>query len=119
MHGALTAALVFAGRDMRHEWSEAPVRAITPVNNRMILGRGDDCALSIIFPTGSYDPKFPSQFWDMARSVRDDLADVRTPGGLAAVLSGFDKLISSKPGLEGIAQRRPSCEMMVSNLGVP
>jgi hypothetical protein len=53
---------------------------------------------------GSYDPKSPNQFWEVARSVRDDLADMRTSGGLSAVFGGFDQLISSKPGVQGIAQ---------------
>src|ERR1700720_599178 len=121
LHGALAAALVFSGRDIQREWREAPVRVISPVNNRTILGRGDDCALSIIFPIGSYNPKSASQFWEIARSVRDDLANVRTPGGLSAVLRGFEQLISSKPGVQGIAQfelQVCACEMMVSNLGV-
>jgi hypothetical protein len=121
VHGALAAALVFAGRDIHREWREAPVRVVSPVNNRTILGRGDDCALSIIFPVGSYNPKSPIQFWEIARSVRDDLADMRTPGGLSAVFSGFGQLISSKPGVQGIAQfelQVCACEMMVSNLGV-
>jgi hypothetical protein len=57
----------------------------------------------------------------LADEVRDDLADMRTPGGLSAVFSGFDQLISSKPGVQGIAQfelQVCACEMMVSNLGV-
>jgi hypothetical protein len=121
VHGALAAALVFAGRDIQREWREAPVRVVSPVNNRTILGRGDDCALSIIFPVGSYNPKSPMQFWEIARAVRDDLADTRTPGGLSAVLRGFDQLISSTPGVQGIAWfelQVCACEMMVSNLGV-
>jgi hypothetical protein len=121
VHGALAAALVFAGRDIHREWRDAPVRVVSPVNNRTILGRGDDCALSIIFPVGSYNPKSPIQFWEIARSVRDDLADMRTPNGLSTVFSGFDQLISSKPGVQGIAQfelQVCACEMMVSNLGV-
>jgi hypothetical protein len=121
VHGALAAAFVSAGRNMHREWREAPVRVVSPVNNRTILGRGDDCALSIIFPVGSYNPNSPIHFWQIARSVRDDLADMRTPRGLSAVFSGFDQLISSKPGVEGIAQfelRACACEMMVSNLGV-
>ena len=121
VHGALTAALVFASRDIHRGWAEAPVRVASPVNNRMILGRGDHCALSIIFPVSSYHPKSPIQFWEIARAVRDDLADVRTPDGLAAIFSGFDQLISSRPGVEGIAQfelQMCACEMMVSNLGV-
>src|SRR6266403_5852363 len=63
VHGALAAALVFAGRDIHREWREAPVRVVSPVNNRTILGRGDDCALSIIFPLGSYNPKSPILIW--------------------------------------------------------
>ena len=121
VHGALAAGLVFAGRDIHREWREAPVRVVSPVNNRTILGRGDDCALSIIFPIGSYNPKSPIQFWETARSVRDDLADMQTPGGLSAVFCRFDQLISSKPGVQGIAQfelQVCACEMMVSNLGV-
>jgi Condensation domain/Phthiocerol/phthiodiolone dimycocerosyl transferase C-terminus len=121
VHGALVAALVLAGRDIHHEWRQATIRVVSPVNHRAILGRGDDCALSIIFPLGSYNPKSPNRFWEVARSVRDDLADMRTSGGLSAVLSGFDQLISSKPGVQGIAQfelQVCACEMMVSNLGV-
>jgi hypothetical protein len=121
VHGALVAALVLAGRDIHREWRQAPVRVVSPVNNRAILGRGDDCALSIIFPVGSYDPKSPNQFWEVARSVRADLAEMRTPGGLSAAFGGFDQLISSKPGVQGIARfelQVCACEMMVSNLGV-
>jgi len=112
---------VFAGRDIHREWREAPVRVVSPVNNRTILGRSDDCALSIIFPVGSYNPKSAIQFWETARAVHDDLADMRTPGGVSAVLRGFDQLISSKPGVRGIARfelQVCACEMMVSNLGV-
>jgi hypothetical protein len=121
VHGALVAALVLAGRDIHREWRQAPIRVVSPVNHRAILGRGDDCALSIIFPVGSYNPKSPMRFWEIARSVRDDLAYMRTPGGLSAVFSGFDQLISGKPGVQGIAQfelQVCACEMMVSNLGV-
>jgi hypothetical protein len=76
---------------------------------------------AIIFPIGPYNPKSPIQFWETARSVRDDLADMRTPGGLSAVFCRFDQLISSKPGVQGIAQfelQVCACDMMVSNLGV-
>jgi hypothetical protein len=44
--GALSAALVFAGRDKHRDWREAPIRVVSPVNTRAILGRGDDCVVS-------------------------------------------------------------------------
>src|SRR5260370_22682406 len=102
VHGALAAALVFAGRDIHREWREGPVRVVSPVNNRTILGRGDDCALSIIFPVGSYNPKSPIQFWEIARSVRYALADMPTPGSLSALLSGFARRRSSRPSVQGL-----------------
>jgi hypothetical protein len=77
------------------------------------------CGGGALLPSGGFD--CCERRWEIARSVRDDLADMRTPGGLSAVFSGFDQFISSKPGVQGIAQfelRVCACEMMVSNLGV-
>src|SRR5882672_4617316 len=85
VHGALVAALVFAGRDIHREWREAPVRVVSPVNNRTILGRGDDCALSITFPVGSYNPRPPIVFGECALSVGDYLPNIRPPGVLRGV----------------------------------
>ncbi|OZJ01925.1 hypothetical protein BZG36_05320 [Bifiguratus adelaidae] len=120
VHGALVAAIVLAGKECRQEWRSSPVRVVSPVNTRKIVGRGQDCALTIVFPIGTYDPQSSAQFWDIARLVKSDLKGVRTKEGLAMVLDGFRQLLASKPGMPEIAQfelHACASEMMVSNLG--
>jgi hypothetical protein len=81
VHGALVAAFTFAGRQLSSDWLKHPVRVVSPVNNRRLLGREDQCTLSIIFPTGAYTPDSEEHLWHVARAVKDDLAPVRTAGG--------------------------------------
>ena len=72
MHGALSAALMLAGRWLSRDWGVAPVRLISPVNTRRTLGTGDDFVLSILFPSGAYDPGAPAarQFRDVSTSFQ-------------------------------------------------
>jgi hypothetical protein len=95
------------------------------VNNRKLLGLKDQCTLSIIFPTGAYAPDSEERLWDVARSVKNELAPVRTveglSTGLSTVFSGFRQLMSTSPNVAQVAAfelQVCACEGMVSNLGV-
>jgi hypothetical protein len=121
VHGALVAALTFAGRQLSSEWLTHPVRVISPVNNRKLLGLEDQCALSIIFPTGAYAPDSEERLWDVARTVKAELTPMRTAEGLSTVFSGFRQLMLASPDVAQIAAfelQVCACEGMVSNLGV-
>jgi NRPS condensation-like uncharacterized protein len=121
VHGALVAAFTFAGRQLSSDWLTHPVRVVSPVNNRKLLGLEDQCTLSIIFPTGAYAPDSEERLWDVARAVKDELTPVRTAEGLSAVFSGFRQLMSTSPDVAQIAAfelQVYACEGMVSNLGV-
>jgi hypothetical protein len=59
------------------------------VDNRKLLGLDDQCALSIIFPTGAYAPDSEERLWVVARTVKDELTPVRTDDGLNTAFSGF------------------------------
>jgi hypothetical protein len=94
---------------------------MSPVNARKLLGRADDCALSIIFPYGAYEPNSAADLWETARRLSRDLAGPRSAEGVAATYSALGQLIASQPGVEGIAEAELGIcgiEMMVSNLGV-
>jgi condensation domain-containing protein/phthiocerol/phthiodiolone dimycocerosyl transferase-like enzyme len=120
VHGALVAAFTFAGRQLSSDWRTHPVRVVSPVNNRKLLGLEDQCALSIIFPTGAYAPDSEDRLWDVARAVKDKLTPVRTAEGLSTVFSGFRQLMSTSPDVAQIAAfelQVCACEGMVSNLG--
>jgi hypothetical protein len=121
VHGALVAALTFAGRQLSPDWLTYPVRIVSPVDNRKLLGLVDQCALSIIFPTGAYAPDSEDRLWDIARAVKDELRPVRTAEGLSTVFSGFRQLMSTSPDVAQIADfelKVCACEGMLSNLGV-
>jgi hypothetical protein len=121
VHGALVAAFTFAGRQLSSDWLTHPVRVVSPVNNRKLLGLEDQCALSIIFPTGAYAPDSTENLWNVARAVKDELTPVRTAQGLSTVFSGFRQLMSTSPNVAQIAAfelQVCACEGMVSNLGI-
>jgi hypothetical protein len=121
VHGALVAALVLAGHRLSETWREAPVRVISPVNTRPVVGIGEDCVLSILFPANAYDPQASGPFWDFARRVTADLAGARTAEGIGAAFEGFSRLLSTLPDVATIAAfelQVCACEMMLSNLGV-
>jgi hypothetical protein len=121
VHGALVAALTFAGRRLFPDWLTYPVRIVSPVDNRKLLGLEDQCALSIVFPMGAYAPDSEDRLWDVARAVKDELTPVRTGEGLSTVLSGFRQLMSTSPDVAQIAAFELNvcaCEGMASNLGV-
>lgn len=121
VHGALVAALTLAGRGLSAGWREGPVRVMSPVSTRELLGLREDCVLSIFFPVNAYDPQGVAQFWDVARSVTTDLTGMRTRHGTAAVFDAFRQLMSDGPDVPAIARfelQACGCEMMLSNLGV-
>jgi hypothetical protein len=121
VHGALVAAFTFAGRQLSSDWLTHPVRVVSPVSNRKVLGLEDQCALSIIFPMGAYAPDSTENLWNVARAVKDELTPVRTAQGLSTVFSGFRQLMSTSPNVAQIAAfelQVCACEGMVSNLGV-
>jgi hypothetical protein len=121
VHGALVASVCLAGRQISSEWMQQPVRVISPVDNRKLLGLDDECLLSIVFPLTEHSPRSDAQFWDVARGVTRDLAPARTKNGVAATFAAFGQLISSGPDVKAISQfelQMCANEMMMSNLGV-
>jgi hypothetical protein len=121
VHAALVTALVLAGRLLSGTWREAPVRVISPVSTRKIVGLNDDCVLSIVFPLSVHDPQGVTVFWDAARRVTSDLKGLATQQSVAATFSAFRQLTSGSPDVQSIAQfelQTCACEMLLSNLGV-
>ena len=121
VHGALVASVSLAGRQISSKWMEEPVRVISPIDNRKLLGLNDECLLSILFPITEHSPRRDAQFWDAARGVTRDLAPARTKNSVAGTFAAFGQLISSGPDAKAISQfelQMCANEMMMSNLGV-
>ncbi|MDQ0561307.1 hypothetical protein QO004_003100 [Rhizobium mesoamericanum] len=120
VHGALLAAIILAGRRVSEVWRNGTVRAVSPVNLRSALGGKDECVVSIIFPIGGYSPHALTELWDLARSIRRDLAPSKTRGAIIDAFVNFQRIADSSPSVSDLAAielQACACEMMLSNLG--
>jgi hypothetical protein len=55
VHGALCAALVNAGRRVPLGWQDVPVRILSPVNIRRLLGVGENCGFFVSATSSAFD----------------------------------------------------------------
>ncbi|CAB3764723.1 phthiocerol/phthiodiolone dimycocerosyl transferase family protein [Paraburkholderia solisilvae] len=95
VHGALSAAVMLAGRALSKSWRDHTVRCATSIDTRAMLGASERLGL---FPAQRHtelEPSYTPSFWDLARAVRQALA-VRCTAAEAA--GGF-----SSPLLEMIS----------------
>ena len=120
VHGALSAALVLAGRQVIYrEWKENLVRILSPVDTRKLLGIVDNFTLTFTTGQVSVEPRGNTDFWELARFMKSGLSGSQTHEGasfplelLTTVVNGLD--IQSAAQLELHAFK---AEAMLSNLG--
>ncbi|TCL73022.1 condensation domain-containing protein [Rhizobium sp. BK251] len=120
VHGAVLAAVILAGRRLDGDWGERPVRAISPVNLRGVLGLEDDCVVSIVFPASDYDPAGRTSIWELAAAIKTDLAETKSRRGVLGTFGVFKQIMATSPGVSDIARielQACACDMMLSNLG--
>lgn len=120
VHGALTAALISAGCEQAEGWRNAPVRLVSPVNTRGVVGIGEDFVLSILFPVGVYETgrKF---FWELTRQITSDLSGARRKDTVKEALQSFTNLLATLDSVEQISNfeiQACASEAMLLNLGV-
>ena len=73
VHGALCAALVLASRKVFAAWREIPLRILSPINARPLLGAGESCGVFLGAATSVFDGQ-TIDFWDIARDARIGVA---------------------------------------------
>jgi hypothetical protein len=64
VHGALSAAIVVAGRQVFAGWQKIPIRVMSPLNIRPILGLGESCGVFVSAATGVFDGR-AVDFWEL------------------------------------------------------
>ena len=88
VHGALCAALVFAGRKSLSGWRDIPLRILSPIDIRQLLGVGDNCGMFVSAASSVCKRGF-GDFWELARQFK---ADVRAGQMLANIEALFADL---------------------------
>ena len=120
VHGALCAALVLAGRQAIGEWEDKPVRLLSPIDIRKLLGIGEHCGLFISAASVSFKPNGETAFWELARFAKRQLAGAQTGDGVTSAIHAIQQAVSKGLGVEAAMQLAAhgfAYEAVVSNLG--
>lgn len=120
VHGAVAAAILFAAQTRSDLWAGADFRYATPMDHRAMLGRGDDVGLLITVAQTSIELAGLSDFWSLARQVREDVAGLAgNAGAVAQMAAPFREMLSSEadPGALTIAAYQKAYALMITNYG--
>src|SRR5258707_4126677 len=98
VHGALCAALVLASREVFAAWREIPLRILSPINARPLLGVGESCGVFLCATTSVFDRQ-AMDFLDIARDAGIGVAANQIGENIAAQLSAFRQVVGN--GAEG------------------
>jgi len=119
VHGALCAALVLASREVFAAWREIPLRILSPINARPLLGAGESCGVFLGAATSVFDGQ-TIDFWDIARDARIGVAVNQTSENIAAQLSAFRRVVGNGADVATVAEfvsEAFASEVLLTNLG--
>jgi hypothetical protein len=88
VHGALTAAILFAGARLYAPWEAGPVIYMSPVDNRPFLNAMGQFGLIATVEHGEF-VSGALDFWTLARRIRHELAQVLTLAHSAEAISAM------------------------------
>jgi hypothetical protein len=104
VHGALCAALVLAGRQSINEWRGKPVRVLSPIDIRQLVGMGEHFGLFVSAAPISFEPDAGTDFWERARFAKRQLAGGQTRDGVTSVIHAIHQSISQGLNLQTASQ---------------
>ncbi|WP_446743423.1 condensation domain-containing protein [Silvibacterium acidisoli] len=120
VHGVLAAAFVLAMRQQAPEFLTKPVRIISPVNTRPVLGAQQECGLYFTSPQASFDPETAHSFWEIARSARQRIIEASTREVLTGVTNYMQCMIAgglTKASAADTLNNAFATDLLLSNLG--
>ncbi len=120
VHGALSAAFALAMRRQAPEFDSKPVRFISPVNVRPMLGVEDECGMYFTSPQHSFGPESPRSFWDIARTARQAVAEGSTREAVLAAAEAMRGMVAgglTRAGAAAMLEGPFAEEVLLTNLG--
>jgi NRPS condensation-like uncharacterized protein len=120
VHGALCAALVLAGRRAIDKWENKPVRVLSPIDIRKLLGIGEHCGLFVSAAPVAFKPNGQTTFWELARFAKRQLLGAQTPDGVTCTIRAMQQKVSKGLDVEAatqLAEHGFSHEAVLTNLG--
>lgn len=121
VQGALCAAFVRASRLISQEWKTKPIRIVTPVSIRDVIGAGEGSSLAFIAKKPVFEPGNGDGFWDLARHATDILRGAKDLEHVNAGVRALHELIFGEQTTEELGDILQNLhvprELMISNLG--
>jgi hypothetical protein len=118
VHGALSSALALASWQIASK--SRPLRIVSPIDTRKLLGLGEDCAVLIDAGVVAIEPQTSASFWDIARHSMAGLARAQTLEGVFASRNAFHQAVRNGvdvPTAAAICTHAFAHEIMLTNLG--
>jgi hypothetical protein len=119
VHCALLAALVIAGRSLNDRWRDIPIRVMSPVNSRTVVGGGEACGV-FVGAASSTAEVADADFWDLARRSKAEIASGQTLDGVARLISNVSGFLDTAPDVAEAAKFGATAfarEALLTNLG--
>jgi NRPS condensation-like uncharacterized protein len=120
MHGALSSALALAYWEVVEELRGSPIRVLSPIDIRKLLGLGEDCAVLVGSGKVPIEPCEATTFWEIARSATTRLGRAQTLQAIRAARRRMFQVM--RQGLDvstaaDITAQRFAHEIGLTNLG--
>jgi hypothetical protein len=120
VHGALSSAFAVACWEIFDELNGSPIRVMSPIDTRKLLGLSEECAMRVGSATVPIEPCEATTFWDIARSATTGLTRAQTLEAIRATRHGMQEVL--KPGLDvptaaAIAAQGFAHDILLTNLG--
>ena len=120
IHAAISAALTIAGRAIDASWRNNPLRIMSPVEIRDMLGLKDQCMVSIGGGEISIAPDVSMTFWDLARFAKHGLSAAKSREHIGNMIDLQSRAVCSNLTVEQASQLKRNAfnaQVMLSNLG--
>jgi hypothetical protein len=120
VHGALSAAFALGYWEFLDESIDDPVRVLSPIDTRKLLGLGEDCGLLVGSGVVGIERPRSHDFWEIARDSMAGLAQAQTLEAISASRGAFHQAVRS--GLDvsaaaALAAQGFAHEILLTNLG--
>jgi len=96
VHAALVAALTLAGRRYSEEWKAGPVRCMSTIDMRRTLGIPDAAGVLISSYLAPVLTPDGASFWDIARTVREEMLSALSADGARNLLGALSSMIAEE-----------------------
>ena len=120
VHGALSAAIVIAGRQVFADWQKIPIRIMSPINIRPMLDVGESCGVFVSAATATFEGTITG-FWELARNAKIAIATGQTRDRVAALQKRLGEVVGKGAEVVVAAEFAATAfvhEAMLTNLGV-